>query len=613
MPRIPQTGRNKLPTSRGLVRAAGMGLLLLSATWALSGCRRSRLPPRPDGAAVVLAPETTTEPGLTLSDEVEPNDLLANAQALAPTSTSAVGIAGHLVSPPGAKAKDVDLFRIVVPPPAVVTAEADGAAAPPRQRLAIDVRPDPSLAISIDAMDDQGRVLIASVGTTPGEMEGIANLAVIPGTYFVRVKPALASTATGSGPAGTGKPRRDPGVAGVGNANGTGGVAGIGVGAGTVGSLGTAAYRLTVRLLAFDPGDEIEPNGKGSLAGDVVPGGDVSGYLGWRRDEDWFRLPVSGLPEGSVLSVDLDPPDGVAASVSILDSVEHKMIEQRGRKGDRVAIRNIRLPSSEPSMFVVVRAESGRNLDARYNLRLRSEEAKADAELEPNDTPAHAVPIGDGNFLGYLGPGDVDVYRYNAAMPVELDFEVTPPERVDLKIEVIGEDGTVITKIDAGKRREAERLANLYVAASVLVRLSAGKGDGNLDEQYKIRTTSRPLEAGGEREPNGTTALATPLPDAVTGMGLCFPRGDVDFWLTQTPVGPSGSLAVSLRGIAGLNLEARVQTTTGKELTRFRTGGDSSAPTRVNPGTDGCCLIQVREASGRGANARDRYSLSVTP
>jgi hypothetical protein len=278
-----------------------------------------------------------------------------------------------------------------------------------------------------------------------------------------------------------------------------------------------------------------------------------------------------------------------------------------------VAIRNVRLPSSEPSVFVVVRADSGRNLDARYTLRLRSEEAKADAELEPDDDPGHAVPIGDGNFLGYLGPGDVDVYRYSSTMPTELDFEVTPPEHVDLKLEVIADDGSVLMKVDGGKRRESERIANLYVAGSVLLRLSAGKGDGNLDEPYRISATSRPVTPGAEHEPNGTAALATQIAAGETGNGLLFPRGDVDYWLARTPLSPGGSLAIAVGGIAGLSLDVRVQTTSGKDLARFRVGGDASAPTRVSPGADGCCLVQIREASGRAANPRDRYTLSVSP
>lgn len=567
-----------------------------------SGCRRSsHMLPKTDGAAVVVAAEATTEPGLTVADEVEPNDLLANAQPLNPTSALAVAIAGRLVSPPGVKAKDVDLYRIMVPAPAVVVAEADGGQGQPRQRLAIEVRPDVSMSISVDALDDLGKILVSAVGTANGEGEAIPNLAVIPGTYFVRVKPGTASTAAttasnqGSGGAAGGSSRHDAET-----------VAGA--------RLGPAAYRLTVRLLPFEAGDEVEPNGKGTLANEVAPGADVAGFLAWRRDEDWFRLSLAGLPEGSVLSADLDAPAQVAATLAVYDSVEHKMIEQHGaRKGDRVAIRNVRLPSSEPAIFVVVRADVGRNSDARYTLRLRTEEAKADSELEPNDDPTHAVPLGDGNFLGYLGPGDVDVYRYTAAMPTELDFEATPPDHVDLKLEVLGDDGTVLLKVDAGKRREAERLPNIYVSGSVLLRLSSGKGDGNLDEPYRVTTSSHPITPGAEREPNGTAALATPLPEGATGTGLLYPRGDVDFWQTHAPPPPEGSLAVAVRGVPGLALDVRVAGTSGKELARFRVAGDASAPTRVTPGADGCCLVQIREAGGRGANPRDRYSLSVAP
>jgi hypothetical protein len=251
------------------------------------------LPSRPDGAAVVVASDSVGDSGVTVSDEVEPNDLLATAQVLTPTSVMGVGIAGHLLAPSGSKAKDVDLYRVVVSPPAVVMAEADGSTSPPYQRLEIVVRPDAALSVSIDALDDLGKTLVASVGTVPGETEGIANLAVIPGTYFVRVKPGLASTSGAGAPgSATAAVRRDAGIA-----NGA-----------------AAAYRLTVRLLPFEAGDEVEPNGKGTLANDVVAGADVAGFLGWRHDEDWYRLPLAGLPEGSVLSADLDPPDQVGAS-----------------------------------------------------------------------------------------------------------------------------------------------------------------------------------------------------------------------------------------------------------------------------------------------------------
>ena len=68
-----------------------------------------------------------------------------------------------------------------------------------------------------------------------------------------------------------------------------------------------------------------------------------------------------------------------------------------------------------------------------------------------------------------------------------------------------------------------------------------------------------------------------------------------------------------MRGVPGLALDVRVAGIAGKELARFRVAGESSAPTRVTPGADGCCVVQIREATGRNANPRDRYTLSVAP
>jgi hypothetical protein len=173
-----------------------------------------------------------------------------------------------------------------------------------------------------------------------------------------------------------------------------------------------------------------------------------------------------------------------------------------------------------------------------------------------------------------------------------------------------------VAKIDGGKRREPERLPNLYVSGSVLVRLSGGKGDGNLDEPYRLAVTSRPAAAGAEREPNGSAALATPLAAGAEGSGLIYPRGDVDYWRVQVaPAGPGGSLAVSVRGIPDVVLDVRVHGASGqgRELARFRAGGDAPAPPRVTPGADGCCVVQIKDPSGRAANPRDRYTLSVAP
>jgi len=386
------------------------------------------------------------------------------------------------------------------------------------------------------------------------------------------------------------------------------------------GTAGTGSYRLVVRLGPLEAGEEAEPNGKAALAGELAAPGEAVGYLGWRKDQDWYRVPLAGIADGSVLSADLEPVPGVAASLAVLDSVERKLTEARGRKDERVAMRNVRLPAGEPHLYLVVRADSGRNPDVRYNLRVRTELAKAGGaggELEPNDDAQHANPIADGTVTGFLARGDVDVYRYTAAEPLELDIEAAPPERVDIKLEAIREpDGLLLVRADQAKRHEPERLANLFAPpGSLLIRVSAGKGDANLDEPYRLTVSSRPAEPGAEREPNGTAASATVLADGATGSGLIFPRGDVDFWKLDVAPDAGGNVALAAAGIEGMTLELRVSSTSAeKELARFKLAGATPVTNRFAPGAEPCCLVQVRDASGKGpgaGNFRDRYTIAA--
>ena len=82
--------------------------LTLATTVALASCHRTGLPPRPDGAAVVVTAEQTDD-GVPTVAEVEPNDTVAAAQRLALTETTGAAVAGDL-RPRGAK-RDADLYR----------------------------------------------------------------------------------------------------------------------------------------------------------------------------------------------------------------------------------------------------------------------------------------------------------------------------------------------------------------------------------------------------------------------------------------------------------------------------------------------------------------------
>ncbi|HVZ74215.1 MAG TPA: hypothetical protein VHJ20_17670 [Polyangia bacterium] len=569
-------------------RAVAIGFAI-----SLAACHRTALPPKPDGAAVVTT-ETPVPGDVPLAPEVEPNDTLATAQKVALDATLAGGVAGSLHEGQG-KARDTDLFRLDVPapagaptpPPAPRDATADAAGAPSvlRRALRVDVKPADGVAVSFEALDDQGQALAATGAGQPGEALALPNVAVTPGVYYLRLRAA-------------------PAVPGAGGAGGS----------------ATASYRLTVHIGPLEAGAEVEPNGKAAIATDLAVPGEAVGFYGWRHDQDWFRVPTAGLAEGSVLGADLDPAPGVTASLLVFDSVEQKLTEVRGRKEERVALRSVRVPTGEPYVYVVVRADAGWNADARYALRLTSGLPEAGAEIEPNDDTAHAQAVADvaeGGAItvaGHLGRGDVDVFRYAATIPVELDVEVAPPERVDVKLEVLRPDGTVLAKSDTGKRRESEHLPNVFVpGGAAFIRLSAAKGDGNADEPYRLSIAVHPPEPGAEREPNDALATATELPPGAVGGGLIAPRGDVDFWRAAAPPDAQGNVNVSVGGVPGVPLDVHVRATGGEELGRFAVAAGAPAGANViATGGQPCCVVEVRAANAKAAaNPRDRYSLAV--
>jgi hypothetical protein len=420
--------------------------LRLAAAVLLAGCRRGGLPPRPDGAAVVVTAEQADD-GLAAVAEVEPNDTLAAAQRLALTETAPAAVTGDL-RPRGTR-RDADLYRLQMPAGDAGAAPApDAGSLPPRLVLRVDLRPAAGLAVALDALDEGGHALLTATGAARQPI-AIPNLAVRAGAVLLRVHAV--------GPEGP-----------------------------------SPTYRLTARLGAFDTGAEIEPNGDAAHATDLALGGEAVGYLGWLRDQDWYRLSTAGVADGSLLSADLDAVADVAATLQLLSADGHKLSEVRGHKGERVMLRNVRIPPGAPTISLIVRADAGWSASARYNLRPRAELPRPGTEAEPNDDVAHAQPIEDGSALGYLARGDVDVYRYATAGIALLDVEVAPPERESVQVELLREDGTLLARADSGRHVPARITGASIPGGPVFVRVSPRRGAVNADEPYRLTITSRP-------------------------------------------------------------------------------------------------------------------------
>jgi hypothetical protein len=448
------------------VRAASAALVAALTFSSFPACKRSRLPPRTDGAAVVIAPEPAADSDVAAAPETEPNDSPPKAQRLLVSPGAAVAVAGGVAWPVGGR-PDVDVYRVELPPDdaAVAALAPDGAsptpdgAPPPRPRftLRIDARPDVGAGVKLDVADEAGKSLLAAVGTEPGQPLSIPNLSTTGGPTFVRVRRVAAGEAPGK-------------------------------------------YRLVVKLAPLEPGAEVEPDDTVATANELVLPGEAIGYLGWKKDQDFYRLPTAGLAEGSVIAADLDPVPGVSAKLALLDAGARTLSEAHGRRGERVALRNVLVPAGAAQVYLVAAADYGWNADQRYAVRVRAELQKQGAEAEPNDDAAHAQVVTDGSTVqGYLGRGDVDLFRYAASAPAVVAVEIAPPERASLKLELSNDAGVVLVRgKPAGKGGRAPLRASLPLpSGSVLIRVIAGRGEGNPDEPYRLTVTSRPAEPDG--------------------------------------------------------------------------------------------------------------------
>jgi hypothetical protein len=464
-------------------------IALLAALAGLS-CRKAPRFVRGNAAAVVVVQRPKDAGGPPSVVEREPNNTPVQAQELAWAGTPpAAAIKGSIDRTDAGKAVDVDVFKFVVPGQRVTVSSDAGQAADrlaTAKRLSVTANPESGLALAVDLLDEALRP-VKAVAAGPGEVVGLPNMAVLPGfTYYLRVKAA---------PAPSNKKGQAPGDAGV--------------------SAGSS-YLMTVHLLDFEIADEREPNDRLESAGELSWQGRsalASGIYGWRRDEDWYRLSLDAIDTGWVLNLELEGVDDVAAGLAVNDSAGRKIVAVRGRKGEKLTLRNLAVPNvvgdagapaaAGRSWYVVVRAESGLDREHRYVVHVEAAqpEARGAFETEPNDDAAHASSLAEGTTTGYLSVGDVDVFRYLAAEPRELSIEVSPPARVRAKMEVIRErDGQVLAETAAAKARQTVRILGFSAPAEpILVRLSQGKHDGNASEPYLLKVTSRLLQRDAGR------------------------------------------------------------------------------------------------------------------
>ncbi len=410
------------------------------------------------------------------------------------------------------------------------------------------------------------------------------------------------------------------------------------------------AYRFGLEFSEPVAGQEVEYNGRYSTANELKIGEQVTGYLGHKRDEDWFLVNCKDLATGSVLRIDLSEVAGVRFAMEVLDGQERAPILKRSSEkiGQGIVVRNLGLPAKAEAIFVVVKSAwipgpkpkkyvRTENAEKTYSLSISSETGGDDLEREPDDDAEHAMSILDGQKMrGYLSsPSDVDWYKIEVERPSLLSAELSALDRVDLQLYVVDPEkkdkkrNFSLVRMNDGAVAEPEIITNCALKPGenyVRVEGAFKKVDGkwlrdffNLDETYSLTLTLRSDDGREEREPNNKPEQATPIKIGDTLRGTLHPKGDVDMYLLDLSGqdGPHDTL-IECSGIPKLNVAIALLGPEQDENGKLKQSASSdqgkgeakeSIKKELMPGV---YHIKVWGTPRTESNTRDQYLLTVT-
>ena len=453
--------------------------------------------------------------------------------------------------------KNADWFRLTFP-------EGGGS-----QVARVQVRGVSGLNLQLEAFDPGGQRLVKVDNAEEGGGEVMVNLSVEPGAVFLRVSE----------------------VKGRGH---------------------TLPYRIGYSLRAREEGEEVEPNWKAALATPLALDQEAVGYLGWRTDNDWYQVDVSGISARARLRVELDGVDGVRANLSVRTADGKILAERWTRKGDGSVLANLAPPAAVEPLLVVVRCREDTNVESRYYLRVISAVPAGPTEREPNDTPAEATILsGPEPMAGLLlDRRDRDLYLVQTEETRWVEIKARPPMGVDLELALLDSAGKAAWTVNAAKVRLPEVMPALMVkppGAVVQVRaVSLDMVSGQAPYNISLRT----LSGGGlEAEPNDTPALAgEPLSPARWPIrGYIHPGADQDHYRV---LAASSRLRLVARSPDAAGLKLSMLDETGKELasvTAERGGEEAALEVDVTEGET--YLLQVLDPAGKGQADRP-YTIS---
>ncbi len=263
---------------------------------------------------------------------------------------------------------------------------------------------------------------------------------------------------------------------------------------------------------------EAEPNDKIASAVELKVGAQGTGFIGWSRDKDLWKLLLDEVTGDDVIDIEVSGVTGLRLVLEVLDVSGKRLLRRWGAKGKSVIVRGLRPRSGHEAHFAKVfsrRSQPGESYAVSFSVRKPD---PAD-EVEPNDGKRSGTSLIDGKATvppqtggmrrGFLTRGDVDYFRLaKRSQPMAISVTVNPPADVDPVLFVMDGKGTVLSKVDEGKKGTKEYVRKLRIPANtdVLIKIS-GHGNSAQPETYELRWSVQ--DAAAAPPPTPTPAAKT--------------------------------------------------------------------------------------------------------
>jgi hypothetical protein len=523
-------------------------------------CGSENPPPAPsvEGGAG----EAGTAPEDNISDEQEPNNSLKQPQSLA-FGKKVRGTLGPVSKGKG----DEDWF--------VIDAGAT------RKRVKVELSGVPEIDLALALFDDANNRLASINNHGAGDGERAPVLGLTPGKNYLRVKEAD-------------RKKSDKGKPPASNE--------------------TSPYILSIEELPDAPDEELEPNEKKVDATPLSPGQEMHGYLAWKGDADWYKIPTAGVEAGSTMRVDFKGVEGVVLTVAIYDSIEENVFEVKPLKPQEPqSWRNIGVQTGPgfEAYYIAIIAKDKFQEEERYSLAVSFEKGTGDSEIESNNELKKATPISNGQRLsGAITQNDVDFFKVIADTPAIMRVDLDGVENLDLSLEIQNAAGKRQVLVNEGKKKEGEVVPNIAVPlGETFIKVSAGKGEFNDLASYALGVNLEPQDGTAEVEPNNESARATEIALGLTLTGFYFPKGDVDIYrLDLSNRTEAVQVDITVSGIPKADLELALLNAAKVSLqkaTKRPAGEPESIEATLDPG------VYEIEVRGKSSNPRDRYQITV--